>query len=135
MMTASDISNDLNVCKTDGHKASFWFQFRFQAKLAYSQSGSILRCGSSLLRGRAAAIYNFHVLHPDIQEFMTKQSTTLNISRELMTDLIVRLHLNLQFEDVLGQVLSADVRTRLRHILMNIVYPHVSSEQLAFEEA
>ena len=132
MMTASDINNYLNVYKTDGEEAPFWFH----AKRAYSLIGSILCCGSSLLQKRAAAIYSFHALHPSVQKLITEQSAELNISRELMTDLIIRLHLDEQFDDVLGQALSADVRKRLRPILMDIVYPtHMSSKQLSSAEA
>ena len=131
-MTASDMNNYLNVYKTDGEEAPFWFH----AARAYSQIGSILCCGSSLLQERAAAIYSFHVLYPSVQKLITEQSTELNISRELMTDLIVRLYLDKQFEDVLGQQLSADVRTELRHILLDIVYPiYMSSKQQSSAEA
>jgi hypothetical protein len=132
MMTASDMNDYLNVYKTDGEEAPFWFH----AARAYSQIGSILCCGSSLLQERAAAIYSFHVLYPGVQELINKKSVRLNISRELMTDLIVRLYLDKQFEDVLGQQLSADLRTELRHILLDIVYPiYMSSKEQSSAEA
>lgn len=121
MVTAREIGGYSDFQEEEGQEAPFWFHVR----LAHSQIGPIRCCGSSLLEGAAAVVYGSNMTDSRIHEIVSRQATRLDISREQVTELLVRWSVFEDFDDVIGDALSVGVREKLRDILEEVVYPHI----------
>lgn len=109
-MTARDTDGYSEVKNEEGKETPFWFY----ARLAYGQIGSILRCGSSLLENAAAPAYGSIVTDPEKHEFVPRHAARLSLTREQVTELLIRTCLFEKFEDVVGTALPVGEEAQRR---------------------
>jgi hypothetical protein len=126
MMTASEMQGYLEEYQMDGKEAPF----KYHARRAYSQIGSVLHCGSRRLEDRAAQLYGWMCSDVEQEEVVRTMCGRLDVSMEIARELLLRDLLLEDFEDVLDGVLDSEMRGLLKHIVFDIAYP-VPSHRIA----